>query len=78
VQAPQSAFLACPQLSVPPAGPHTVPTRAQKAASVSDAQAHTFAVPPPPHVWGALQVPHAATREMPQLSPAENEPQFLP
>jgi hypothetical protein len=40
---------------------------------------HTLAVPPPPHVWGAVQVPHELTvREVPQLSVPVTVPQFLP
>jgi hypothetical protein len=46
--------------------------------SVSDAGAvfpppQTLATPPPPHVWGELQVPQV--RVPPQ--PSESEPQFL-
>ncbi len=40
---------------------------------------HTLAVPPPPHVAGAVQVPHELTvRVVPQLSAAVTAPQFLP
>src|SRR4051812_49622269 len=39
----------------------------------------TFAAPPPPQVCGEVQVPHELTvREVPQLSLAVTEPQFLP
>ena len=39
----------------------------------------TLAVPPPPHVAGDVHVPHELTvREVPQLSFAVTEPQFLP
>jgi hypothetical protein len=39
----------------------------------------TLAVPPPPQVFGEVQVPHELTvREVPQLSVPVTEPQFLP
>src|SRR5687767_10712254 len=40
---------------------------------------HTLGTPPPPQVWGAVQVPHELTvRDWPQLSGAVTVPQFLP
>jgi hypothetical protein len=39
----------------------------------------TLGVPPPPQVWGEVQVPQELTvREAPQLSVPVTEPQFLP
>jgi hypothetical protein len=39
----------------------------------------TFEVPPPPQVAGDVHVPHELTvRDVPQLSLAVTEPQFLP
>src|SRR5688572_29394260 len=38
----------------------------------------TLATPPPPQVWGEVQVPHITDRDWPQLSFAVTVPQFLP
>ena len=38
---------------------------------------HTFWTPPPPQVWGELQVPQLTVREDPQLSFAVTLSQFL-
>jgi hypothetical protein len=35
-------------------------------------------VPPPPQVWGEVQLPQLAVREAPQLSVPLTLPQFLP
>jgi hypothetical protein len=68
-----------PQLSVPVTGPQSLPTREQKAVSLSALQPHTFASPAPPQVCGAVQRPHEATvRGFPQLSALVTWPQFLP
>jgi hypothetical protein len=37
----------------------------------------TFASPPPPQVWGLVQVPHWTVRYTPQRSRPVYEPQFL-
>jgi hypothetical protein len=34
--------------------------------------------PPPPQVSGEVQPPQFAVRALPQLSAADNDPQFLP
>jgi hypothetical protein len=72
---------AAPQLSFPDTVPQFFPTRVQNAASVSAVQPHTLATDgvAPPHVCGAVHVPHEATvRDAPQLSAAVTLPQFLP
>jgi hypothetical protein len=79
VQVPQLATVrAVPQLSVPATCPQFLPARVQKAAFVSAAQPHTFTVPPPPQVCGAVQVPQLTVRIVPQLSAPATCPQFLP
>jgi hypothetical protein len=68
-----------PQLSAPVQLPQALPSRAQKAGSVSAVQPHTFVVPPPPHVTPVPeQVPQFVVRDTPQLSVAVKLPQFLP
>jgi hypothetical protein len=65
-----------PQLSVPVTLPQFLPRRVQKAAFVSAVQVdppHTFAVPPPPQVWGEVQVPQLSVPPHPSLM----DPQFL-
>jgi hypothetical protein len=42
----------------------------QNAAVVSGVQPHVFCIVPPPHVWGAWQVPQSRVRIVPQLSAA--------
>jgi hypothetical protein len=65
-----------PQLSLAVTLPQFLPSREQKAASVSGTQAHTSS---PPHVSGNVHVPHEPTlRLAPQLSSAMTLPQFLP
>jgi hypothetical protein len=59
-----------PQLLI--ALPHTWP--AQVLASGSSVQPHTSGVPPPPHVFGEVHVPHETWT--PQL--LITVPQFLP
>src|SRR4051812_478110 len=83
-QVPQDATArAAPQLSVPETMPQFLPRRVQKAESLSGIQLigspQTLAVPLPPQVWGAAQVPQDATlRDAAQLSAPETMPQFLP
>jgi len=67
-----------PQLSARVTEPQVVPSRAQNAALVSAVQPQTLAVPPPPHVWGAVQVPQLTVRMAPQLSARVTEPQVVP
>jgi hypothetical protein len=68
-----------PQLSLAVVPPHVRPFREQNVVSVSAVQPHTFAVPPPAHVFGDAHVPHEATvRDVPQLSGAVTAAQFLP
>src|SRR5688572_12946379 len=54
----------------------------QKAVLVSGVQVpppQTLGVPPPPQVWGEVQVRQATpAREAPQLSVPLSEPQFFP
>jgi hypothetical protein len=51
--------------------PQFLPKCEHRAVSLSAAQPHAFAVPPPPHVCGTVQRPHEATvRGFPQLSVA--------
>ena len=69
---------AAPQLSLPLTFPQFFPRRAQKAAVPSGVQPHTFAVPPPPHVVFALQLPQATTRCWPQRSVPMPVPQATP
>jgi hypothetical protein len=79
VHAPQSVVRAVPQLSGAVRLPQSFPRRAQNAGLVSAVQPHTFDVPPPPQVCGAVHVPHEATvRDVPQLSAAVTLLQFLP
>jgi hypothetical protein len=67
------------QVSVPVTWPQFLPTREQKAVSLSAMQPHTFAAPAPPHVCGAVHVPHELTvRICPQLSMFMTWPQSLP
>jgi hypothetical protein len=77
VHEPQEAAVrAVPQLSVPAKLPQFLPSRAQKAASVSATHAQTF---PAVHVCGAVHVPHEVTvRDAPQLSFAVTLPHALP
>jgi hypothetical protein len=77
VHVPQIAVRAAPQLSLAVTLPQFLLWRVQNAVSVSAAQPHTFAAPPPPHVWGAAHVPQIAVRETAQLSAAVTLPQFL-
>jgi hypothetical protein len=51
----------CAQLSVPETWPQFLPRLAQNAESLSGGQPHTFAVPPPPQVCGAVHVPQELT-----------------
>jgi hypothetical protein len=76
----QSATVRAPlQLSVLVTLPQFFPSLVQNATLVSAVQPHSFAVPPPPHVPGALQVPQEATaRTVPQLSVFVTAPQSLP
>jgi hypothetical protein len=68
-----------PQLSVPLNDPHTLPRREQNVASDSLVHPHTFGVPPPLQVSGALQLPQLCTvRATPQLSVPVTVPQALP
>jgi hypothetical protein len=71
-----------PQLSFAVTEPQLLPSRWQNAVLLSAVQLpppQTLAVPPPPHVAGEVQDPHELTvREVPQLSLAVTEPQFLP
>lgn len=69
---------AAPQLSLPLTFPQFFPSRAQKAPLPSGVQPHTFAVPPPPHVVFALQLPHATARGWPQRSVPLPVPQATP
>jgi hypothetical protein len=41
--------------------PQFLPRLVQNTGSLSGVQPHTFAVPPPPQVCGAVHVPHEAT-----------------
>lgn len=77
-QLPQLTVRAMPQLSLALSEPQFFICREQKTAFVSGVQPHTFAVPPPMHVCGAVQVPQLAVRAMPQLSVPLSEPQFFP
>jgi hypothetical protein len=77
--APQLTVRATPQLSAALTEPQFLPSRLQKAASLSLGQAHWLAMPAPPQVWGAVQAPQLATVRMrPQLSVAVTAPQTLP
>jgi hypothetical protein len=80
-QVPQFvAMRVAPQLSVPVKLPQLLPSRMQNAISDSGVHMtpHTFTVPPPPHVCGAMQVPQLdAVRIAPQLSGAVTIPQVL-
>jgi hypothetical protein len=64
-------------LSAPATEPQFLPRREQKAALVSPVHPQTLAVPAPPQVCGAVQLPHDAVRGAPQLSLALTESQFL-
>jgi hypothetical protein len=59
-----------PQLSKPPAMPHSLPCAAQNCGSASGEQPQTFGIPPPPQLSSAAQVPQLAVRDAPQLSSA--------
>jgi hypothetical protein len=76
----EGAVRPLPQLSVAVTLPHCLPSRVQKAGSVSAVHPHTFAVPPPPHVMPVpAHTPHEATvREPPHLSVPNTLSQFLP
>jgi hypothetical protein len=77
--APQLAVRAAPQLSLAVTSPQFLPRRVQNSVFVSAVQPQTFAAPPPPHVMGAVHVPHDATARGPsQLSVPTTLPQFLP
>ena len=68
-------------MSVPVTLPQFLPRREQKAASDSGVQPppQTLAVPPPPQVWGEVQLPQElAVRGTPQLSVPVREPQLAP
>jgi hypothetical protein len=68
-----------PQLSLPVTLPQSLPSLAQNAGSVSGAQPHALAVPPPAQVCGGVHEPHDGTvRDAPQLSAAVTLPQFFP
>jgi len=78
---PQLAVRGAPQLSDAVRDPQFLPWRAQKASSPSAVQfgPHTFGMPPPPQVFGAVQPPQEATvRAWPQLSAPLKLPQLLP
>ncbi|MGC4119780.1 MAG: hypothetical protein QM765_35440 [Myxococcales bacterium] len=81
-QSPQLASgLEWPQLSNAVTGPQTFPSRWQNATSVSGTQLtspQTLAVPPPPQVSGAVQLPQLALRGLPQVSVPEKLTQLLP
>jgi len=83
VQVPQELTVReVPQLSLAVTEPQFLPRREQKAlllSAVQEPPPQTFAVPPPAQVCGEEQVPQLLTvREVPQLSLAVTEPQFLP
>ena len=78
VHAPQLAVRTRPQLSLPVTEPQLAPDLAQNAASGSEIQPQTFAVPPPAHVCGELHPPHDVVRGRPQLSVAVTVPQVAP
>jgi hypothetical protein len=70
-----------PQLSFAVTLPQFFPRREQNDALLSGVHdvPHTFAVPPPPQVCGAVHEPHELTvRDVPQLSFAVTMPQFFP
>jgi hypothetical protein len=48
-------------VSVPVTAPQFFPTLEQKAVSLSAVQPHTFAVPAPSQLCGAVHVPHELT-----------------
>lgn len=78
LQVPQLAIVrAPPQLSGPETAPQFLPSRAQKAESVSGAQEQTLAAPPPPQDARAVQLPQLAVRLRPQESGAVTAPQFF-
>lgn len=62
------------QLRVPPQPSEIVPHDAPRAAHVAGVQPQTFGVPPPPHVSGAVQVPHS----MVPPQPSDAEPHTAP
>ncbi len=67
-----------PQVSVPLSGPQVLPSRLQKASSLSATQPHTEG-PPPPQVCGLAHVPQEGTeRGLPQVSVPLTAPQFFP
>jgi hypothetical protein len=81
LQVPQEATVReVPQLSVAVREPQLAPLAAQTEESLSGAQPHWLATPPPPQVSpAALQVPQEATvRAVPQLSVAVKAPQTAP
>jgi hypothetical protein len=60
---------------MPPQPSAIEPQLAPAAAHVVGVQPHTFGVPPPPHVWGAVQEPQRSVPPQrsgiePQLAPA--------
>jgi hypothetical protein len=62
------------QLRVPPQPSEIVPQDAPRAAHVARVQPQTFAVPPPPQVSGAVQVPQS----MVPPQPSDREPHSAP
>jgi len=68
-----------PQLSFAVTDPQFLPSSEQNALLLSAVQVpQTLATPPPPQVWGAVQVPQLTVRDVPQLSFAVADPQFSP
>ncbi len=63
-----------PQDSVLPQPSSMVPQFAPSSVQVFGEQPHTFAMPPPEHVFGAVQPPQSITA----LQPSETVPQFAP
>jgi hypothetical protein len=78
VHVPHERLRDTPQLSVVATVPQFLLSWAQSWASLSCVQPQTFAVPPPPHVCGAVHVPQFTVRAMPQLSVTPTMPHVFP
>jgi hypothetical protein len=75
------AQFAPPQSTIPPQpsaiSPHFAPTPAH-VFFVHDAEPHTLAEPPPPHVWPAAQAPVPVPHVIAPPHPSGYWPQFIP
>src|SRR5439155_14339278 len=78
LQPPQEMFTKRPQLSSPEYMPQFLPSRAHSAMPVSGTQPEqTLAMPSPPQVAGAVQLPQLMVFIVPQLSGAVTLLQFF-